>query len=175
MINLNLNEYIDLYDPVKNYYLSVRIIEIEDEGYKCKALSNNKEFKITDYHLKNYGFRRNWISENILNELGFKKNGLLYKLEDIIVWECLIGKLENIEHPYYIYEYSSKHLGYAIFEEHNLIAFQKDFKIVDYNSDNKELIDKYLITSSINVLFEKLIKRNSDKYSYEEFDKIIIK
>lgn len=175
MRNIEVNEYIDLYDPIKNYYLPVRIVSMEDNLFNCKVLSNDKEIRITDYHLKNYGFRKNWITEIMLKDLGFKKNGLLYELESINVWECLIGHLENIKHPYYIYEYSSKHLGYAIFQEHELNKFKDDFQNVSYDSDNKAFKNKYLITSSVNELFKILIKHNPKKYCYEDFDKIIVK
>ena len=174
MKNFKINEYINLYDPFKNNYLPVRILERNKDGYNVKALLNDRKFNIYDYQIENYGFQKNWISEKLLIKLGFEKNGLIYKLDDLIVWECLIGELQNIEHPYYLYEYSSKHLGYAIFKNELLIQFKNDFKNVQLNSKNNIIKDKYLITSSVNTLFESLTKITPEKYNYTIFDKLII-
>lgn len=174
MTNFKINEYIDLYDPFKNNYLPVRILNKIEDGYFAKSLINDKEFKVNNYKLKNYGYRQKWISEKLLIKLGFEKNKLIYNFENIVIGECLIGELKNIDHPYYLYEYNSKHLGYAILKKNELLEFKQDFKNLLNNPENNEINEKYLITSSINILFKFLLKQEPKRFSYETFDKIII-
>ncbi|MCG8803974.1 hypothetical protein [Tenacibaculum finnmarkense] len=174
MTNFEVNDYIELYDPFKNSYLPVRILELNEDGYNVKSLINKKEFNIYNYQLMEYGFRNTWISEKLLIKLGFVKDKLIYNFENIVIWECLIGELTKIDHPFYLYESRSKHFGYAIFENNKLLEFKIDFKNLIKNSERNEISEKYLLTSSINILFKYLIKYNSNKFSYEAFDNIII-
>lgn len=174
MTNFEVNDYIELYDPYKNSYLPVRILKPNEDGYNVKSLINKKEFNIYNYQLIDYGFRKTWISEKLLIKLGFVKDKLIYTSENIVIWECLIGELKKIEDPFYLYETRSKHFGYAIFENSKLPEFKIDFKNLIQNSERKEISEKYLLTSSISILFKYLLKHNSNEFSYETFDNIII-
>lgn len=105
--------------------------------------------------------------------MGFKKDKFIYSLGNIIIWECLIGELNNIDHPYYLYEYKSKFLGYTILNKNNIEEFKKDYAEIDFNSTKHEIMEEYFFTSSINDLFNHLLDK-IEKYNYEKFDKIIL-
>lgn len=172
-MKFEIDKYIELYDPFKNRYLPVRILEQNTDGYKVKLIPNGKEINIYNYQIKTYGYRELWISRELLEYLGTEKNGLKTQIDSTIVWECLIGELKNSERNQYIYEFSSKFLGYAIISDDSLKEFMQDFKKIDFNSDNKEFKSKYLISSSANELFNQLKKNKSEKYNFDELDKIV--
>jgi len=174
MIEFSNNEYIEINNPGKNNYVPIRILNKGENGYNALLLPNSKEIKIYDYQLINYGYKKIWISEKLLNELGFKKDGFIYTLGNIIIWECFIGELKNISHPYYLYEYNSKFLGYAILDKNEIEEFKKDYAEIDFNSEKHTIKEKYFFTSSIDDLFNHLLKVKHGKYNYEEFDKIIL-
>lgn len=173
MIEFNNNEYIEIYNPGKHNYVPIRILNKNENGYNAILLPNSKEIKIYDFHL-NYGYKKICISEKLLKKLGFKKDEFIYTLGNITIWECLIGEIKNINEPYYLYEFESKFLGFAILNENELKDFKKDFKEIDFNSTNHNIKEKYYFTNSINDVFNHLLKYNFEKCNYEEFDKIIL-
>lgn len=173
MKEFETNQYIELYDPFKSRYLPVRILKKNTDGYLVKFISIEKEINIYEYQLKNYGYRELWNSRELLEFLEFKKDGLKNQLGSLIVWECLLGELKNNGNNHFIYEYSSKFLGYALLQENSFDEFEKDFAKLNYNSDSTEFEKKYLISSSANQLFNHLKDINPDKYNIEKIDKIV--
>lgn len=172
MIEFNDNEYIEIYNPLKHNYVQIRILNKNENGYNAILLQSSKEIKIYDYHL-NYGYKKKCISENLLNKLGFKKEGFIYTLGNIKIWECIIGEIKKINEPYYLYEYESRFLGFAILNKNELKEFKKDFHEIDFNSTIHNIKEKYFFTNSINDVFNYLLKHNLKKYNYKEFDKIM--
>lgn len=174
MIEFNTNEYIDIYNPAENNYFPIRILKKNENGYNVLLLPNDKQINIYDYQLNTYGYKKIRISEKLLDKLGFKKTGFIYTLENITIWECLIGELKKLEHPYYLYEYNSKHLGYAFLKENEVEKFKKEYNEIDFDSTNHKIMENYFFTNSINDVFAHLLKHMSEKYNYKEFDKIIL-
>jgi len=168
------NTYIELFNPAKNNYFPIRILENTENGYKALILENGKEINVYDYQLKTYGYRNIWINEKILNGLKFKKNGLEYKLNDILLFEGLIGNLKSIDHPFYLFEFSSKHLGFAILNKDELKDFKSDYEKIKYNDNEQTIKEKYTFSSDINDVFTKLTETKSNKFDYDLFDKIIV-
>ncbi|CAA0220261.1 hypothetical protein [Tenacibaculum maritimum] len=164
------NQYIELYNPLRNNYFPVRILERTKDGYLVHSLIINKEINIYDFQLKTYGYRNTWISQELLERIGFKKDGLIYTLGNIIIWECLTGELNKIDHPYYLYKYKSKHLGYAILSENEIEDFKNDFQKIE----NEKIRERYSFISSMNEVFDYLLEQKPREFSYEKFDKIII-
>lgn len=150
MIEFKTNEYIEIYNPSKHNYIPIRILSKNKNGYDALLLPNSKQVNIYNYQLNTYGYKKIWITEKLLSQLGFKKEGLNYTLEDITIFECLIGELKNIDHPYYLYEFSSKHLGYAILKKNEVDEFIKDYKEIDFNSTNHKITEKYNFTNYYN-------------------------
>ena len=170
MNKFKTNQYIELYNPLRNNYFPVRILERTNNGYRVRSILINKEINIYDFQLENYGFRNIWISKELLEKIGFKKEGLIYSFENIIIWECLIGELNKIEHPYYLYEYNSQHLGYVILDENEIENFKADFR----NIENEKIRKNYTFINSMNDVFNYLMKQKPKQFSYDKFDKIII-
>lgn len=173
MDNLRTNQYVELFNPLKNSYFPVRIKDKIKEGYRAVSILSGKEINIYYYQLKNYGFRKIWVSDSILKKLNFNKNNLIYKLEDVIIFECLIGKLENVDDPYYLYEYKSKHLGFAILDQDNIEDFKQQFEQMNYDSPEDLIKEQYSFAQSIDDIFKKLIQNKPDQYNFNFFDKII--
>jgi len=174
MIEFSNNEYIEINNPGKNNYIPIRILHKNEDGYNAILLPTSKEIKIYNYQLINYGYKKIWVSEKLLNQLGFKKVGFIYTLGNTIIWECIIGEMKNIIDPYYLYEYKSKFLGYAILKDNEVENFKKDYTKIDFNSTNHEIKEKYFFTSSISDIFNRLLDDGLENYNYKEFDKIIL-
>ncbi|NMH89118.1 hypothetical protein [Flavivirga algicola] len=174
MTEIKTNQYIELYNPLRNNYFPVRILNKTQDGYLALSILTDKEINIYNYQLDTYGYRNIWISEKLLSKLDFKKDSLCYTLNDIIIWECLTGELSDIEHPYYLYEYKSKHLGYAILNETEIERFKNDFKAIEYKSNNDGIKSRYSFANSINDILNHLLELKPEEYSYERFDKIFI-
>lgn len=170
MKELETNQYIELYNPLSNNYFPVRILERNSDGYLVRSLFKRKEINIYDFQLKTYGFRNTGISEKLLEKIGFKKEGLVYSFENIRIWECQIGELNKTDHPYHLYEYNSKHLGYAILDDTEIENFKTDFSQIE----NEKVREKYTFVYSINDIFSHLLKKKPGQFTYDEFDKIII-
>lgn len=174
MENFKPNQYIELFNPGKSNYFPIRILEKNDNGYKALILESDKKINVYEYQLKTYGYQDIWITEKLLSQLGFEKKGLVYSRKNIIFWECLIGDLEQIEHPYYLYEFSSKHLGYAILEENEVDQFKKDYKEIEFEDINHKIKEKYFFTNSINDIFKCLMEKEPNNFNYENFDEILL-
>lgn len=173
MTDFKPNEYIELYNPGKNNYFPIRILSKNENGYEVMSLRNNKKINISNYYLTRYGYKRIWVSEELLSQLGFKKEGLIYSFENTIIVECLIGEVKIIDHPYYLYEYNSNHLGYAILKKNEIEAFLDDYKKIDFNASNHPIKEKYKFTSLIDEVFAYLIEQNTEELNYEKLDEII--
>tara|TARA_R110002020_G_scaffold108281_2_gene251056 strand:- start:37862 stop:38395 length:534 start_codon:yes stop_codon:yes gene_type:complete len=95
-MNFQEEEYILLYNPPKYSYFPVRILKIEDEGALVKVLSNSTEKFFFKYYFENYGYRRPFISSDLIYKCGFHKDdrGLIYRNGDIIIVESYLGKVE---------------------------------------------------------------------------------
>lgn len=170
MNKLEKNQYIELYNPLRNNYFPVRILERIKDGYLVRSLIIDKEINIYDFQLKTYGFRNTWVSQELLERIGFKKDELIYTFENIKICECLTGELNKIDHPYYLYEYKSKHLGYTILTENEIENFKIDFKEIE----NEKVRKHYSFINSMNEVFDYLLKKMPEQFSYEKFDKIIV-
>ena len=109
-----------------------------------------------------------------MNKIGFEKDGLKYKLNDFLVFEGLIGNLKNTEHPFYLFEFDSKHLGFAILKKEELKAFESDYKKIEFNKKEHPIKEKYFFSSNINDIFLKLMENKRNEFNYEMFDKIIV-
>ncbi len=174
MENFKPNQYIELFNPGKNNYFPIRILEENDNGYKAIILENDKKINVYEYQLKSYGYRNIWITEKLMNQLGFEKNGLIYSRQNTIVWECLIGDLKQTEHPYYLYEFNSKHLGYVILNADEVDQFREDYNEIEFEAANHKIKEKYSFTSSINDIFTSLMEKAPNDFNYEILDKIVI-
>ena len=169
------NTYIELFNPATNYYFPIRILENTQNGYKAIILENNKRINVFDYQLKTYGYKNIRINEKILNELGFEKDGLEYRLNDFLLFEGLIGDLKSVDHPFYLFEFNSRHLGFAILNKDELKDFKLNYDKINFNEMEHTIKNKYTFTSNVNDVFSKLIEDNSNEYDYDLFDKIIVK
>ncbi|WP_272149737.1 hypothetical protein [Tenacibaculum aiptasiae] len=175
MPNLNLNEYIELYNPANNTYFPVRVVKQINQGFNVFSILNSKYIDIYNYQIEKFGYQKTWISKNLLEEIGFTKEGYLYSFENIVVYECLTGELKERDFPSKGYNFYSKHYGYAILNKNQYEEFIIDFREIEFNSSNSKIAEKYFLTCDINDVFETLLKLKNTQFSYEQFDNIILK
>lgn len=166
------NEYVNLYNPASRDFFAVRILIRQANGYKVKVLQTEQEKDFQDFYFDTYGYHRICISDEMLQNLGFLKNNLQYKLDDFIVWECLHIESEEIKIVFNFPFSDLENLGYVFLNEKSLEQFTEDFKDIQEKKNSENFKEKYNPTFMANDLFEELIKTNPKKYNYEEFDKL---
>lgn len=172
MIKFIKNEYIELYNILTGKYFLVRILNVNQNGYKIKILSKNKIIDIYDDRIRNDNCRKLNISKRLLEKIGFQHDNFIYKFKDTFIYEAMFGNLE-INKPYKIYEYKSKHLGYYLLnnnELEDLNIILKDISILKSKyTDFKKLKRIY----SVNDIIQVLVEKYQDELNYETIDKKI--
>ena len=158
MKNFKPNSYIELFNPGRMNYFPVRILEKIDNSYRALNLHNKIEINIYDYQLNKYGFRNIWITEDLLYKLGFVRNDFIFSFENIVIFECIIGDSIYNENPFYLFEFNSKFLGYAIIDNNKKDEFINDYRKIDFNSIDYSIMKKYYFTSLINDVFSHLME-----------------
>lgn len=175
MTTFKQNEYIELYNPAKYNYFTIRILSKSENGYNALILDNRKKEEIYSYAIETYGFRRNFINRELFVNAGFTKDNLVYTKNDLVVFECLIGKLE--QDPYYLYNnyFSSRFLGYAFLKENELNYFKTKLEKIQFKTNADDFKKEFNLSSSVLEFFNFLIRNDPDFDSLEKLDNLYMK
>ncbi|MCT3786921.1 hypothetical protein HZQ67_06025 [Elizabethkingia anophelis] len=168
-MNIKLNEYLDIFDPIKREYFPIRVISFTEKGILAKFLNPKREREIQLYYIKNYGYKKSFINNELLENCGFKKeNELEYHKENKIIIECLIGQLKPAPYPFYL-GYESNYFGYKFLNSHSdSVKFKEILLSTDIQTSIEDFKSEHSTTTNIETL------RDFINLSNDEFDEIYL-
>jgi hypothetical protein len=151
-------KYLELFNPIKNNYFPVRILEVKETGISVKILSTGSERTFANYYLNNYHYRFPNISHELLKNCGFENHnkGLIWKRGNIIVVECLQGEIKNNDYVTFFINFSSRFLGYKVTTKEALSEFLELLKQTPFDSDSEAFRNQNLTVSFADELFMRL-------------------
>ena len=90
-MDIKLDEYLEIFDPLKKEYFPIRVISHTEKGIIAKFLKSEVEKEIQYYHIKTYGYKKSFINNEMIKNCGFTHiNGLEYHKDNQIIIEYLI-------------------------------------------------------------------------------------
>ncbi|WP_419869848.1 hypothetical protein [Chryseobacterium sp. CT-SW4] len=168
-MDIKLNEYLDIFDPIKKEYFPIRVIAFTEKGISVKFLKSRIEREIQHYHIKTYGYKKSFINNEMIKDCGFTYiNGLEYHKENQIIIECLIGQIRVEPYPFYI-DFASNYFGYKFLNNHHDYV---NFKEILSNTEINTPVEKFKLEYSTTTQIETL--RDFVNLPDAEFDQIYL-
>ena len=169
-MDIKLDEYLEIFDPLKKEYFPIRVISHTEKGIIAKFLKSEVEKEIQYYHIKTYGYKKSFINNEMIKNCGFTHiNGLEYHKDNKIIIEYLIGQINVNPYPFYI-DYDSNYFGYKFLNTHTEYHKFKDIlSNTDIHTSNEDFKLKHLTTTQIEVL------RDFTNFTNDQFDQIYLK
>ena len=168
-MNLKVNEYLEIFDPIKKSFFPVRIIELASDGIICHFLNSKINKKIYNFSLKTYGYIKPSVTDDLIINCGYKQNNIQFIMDDKIVVKCIVGEFKESIFPYYA-DFSYNIFGYKLIhkkdELDNIIEILKNTNPEKNNLDFKK-------ENNCTFRIEKF--RDYSKIDNETFDDLYLK
>jgi|GEM_PF-3538025 len=168
-MNIELNEYLDIFDPLKKIYFPIRVISFTEKGIIAKFIKSNIDKEIQYYQINNYGFKKSYITDEMIINCGFvHKNGLEYYKENQIIIDCLIGKIELNPYPIYL-DYESNYFGYKFLQDiGEYDVFKEILKNTEISTPSQDFKLEYSTTTKVEDL------RDFTNFNNDQFDEVYL-
>jgi len=168
-MKLEVNEYLEIFDPIRKSFFPVRVTEILSDGILCRFLNSKKERKIFNYSLETYGYMEPSLNDNLIIDCGYTQNNIQFISENRTIVKCIVGELKESIFPYYA-DFSYNVFGYKFIEtDDELVNIIEILKNTGPEKNNLEFKEENNSTFRI----EKL--RDYSKIDNETFDDIYLK
>lgn len=160
------NEYIAISNPANNDFVPVKILSIAKKEITVKILANEDIRIIPNYYLENYGYRKPYISEKIIENCGLKKTKHdQYEYDNIVLIKSFVSQNNGGYHFF-----SSNFLGYKFLTNSEVDDFRKLLSEIPFETNINDFKEK---NSTITTIEEFINKINELKINNVNFEKLI--